>query len=194
VRWLQSREVIERELRELSLCPEPPVLEDFSNLEPLLRILLQHLSEQVFAAGAEVSRVAVCLQVERLIADLVVARLAVVVPEGRLSREQHVKQAAEGPNVTAEAVRFALDNLGSCVAGSSNLEASLVLAAFKLYCAAQIGDTHLCIFTEVGHQDVLDLNISVDDVLGVKAFDTNADLNHNFPRMVLTQRLRRLFH
>ena len=177
-----------------SLCPEPSMLEDFGNPEPLLRILLQHLSEKVFAGGAEVSRVAVRLQVERLEAYLVVACLAVLIPEGRLSRKQHVKQATEGPNVTAKTVRFALDDLGSCVARGSDLEASLVLAAFKLDCATQIGDTHLCILTEVSHQDVLDLDVSVDDVLGVEAFKTNADLDHNFPRMVLTQRLRRLFH
>ena len=73
------------------MCPEPSMLEDFSNFEPLARILLQHLTEQVFAGGAEACRVAVSLEVQRLEAHLVVARLAVVIPEGRLSRQQHVE-------------------------------------------------------------------------------------------------------
>ncbi len=59
-------------------------------------------------------------------ANLAIAELAVIVPERRRRRQEHVQQAAERPDVTAEAVRLTHDDLGRRVPRGADFKRSRV--------------------------------------------------------------------
>jgi len=138
--------------------------QDFLDGEALCGVLSEHARDQILGRLAEYSSSGVGLEVESLVADLLLALPAVVIPEGKASAGQHVHEGADAVDVAAKVVLFAFEHLRGSVAWGSNLEVGGGLGALQLDCAAKITDLERGVVTVVGHQDVFDLDISVNNV------------------------------
>jgi len=149
-------------MRFLSL--EPWVGQDVLDGEALCGVLCEHARDQILGRLAKSSESGVGLEVERLVADALLAFSAVIIPEGKLSAGENVHESANAVDVTAKAVLLALEHLRCSVAWGANLEVGGGLGVLKLDSAAKITDLERGVVTVVGHQDVFDLDVSVNNV------------------------------
>ena len=156
------------------------MLKNLINGQALSRVLNEHARDQVSSLFAKVLEELVSVEVERLIADASLALFAVVFPERKLGREEDAHESSDAPNVTAEAVVFAHKNFWCEVPWGTNLEVSGIVGRLKLYCASKVANFEFGVLCEVGHQDVFDLDVTVDNIEVVKSLYSFSDLSDNF--------------
>ena len=110
----------------LAAMPKPGVAEGLVDVKPRVRILLQQAFQQALAAlGQRALRHGPLRERELLVADAVVANLFVLGPEGHLSAEHRVDEAAQAPDVDLQPVGLPLDEFRGSVASCADAESCL---------------------------------------------------------------------
>ena len=93
------------------------------------------------------------------------------------------------PDVSTEAVILPGNNLWGGVSWSANHKVCSLIGGLQLDSAAEVCNLDLSISRVTSHQEVFELNVSVDDKTRVQRFYTLRDLSYNHPSVLLIQRL-----
>ena len=164
--------------------PNPLVVQNAFEGDPLLRVHVDDLSQQVLGVAAESLR-----DLELAAYDPVVELVEVVVVEGQVAGEHGVEHDSQRPDIGLDGVVFLFGEhfwwrVAGRAAGSFYFLISLVEPP-----EPEVDELHLhLVFAQ---QQVLGLEVAVDDVLGVEVLQRVDDLNKKSERGFFVEVLSR---